>query len=80
MSAILGMPQSLDTNRDHNTAGAFAGAFFANQGIDCGSGYIKNMRELTLDAINDAANAGTLPLDEVLALLKNHADKTSAVL
>lgn len=77
MSAILGLPQSLDMNRDTNNAGCFAGAFFANQAIDSGSGYIESMRELTLNAINEAASAETLPLDEVLALLKNHADKSS---
>lgn len=78
MSAVLNMPRNLDAARDENVAGAFLGGFFLNQRIDCNSGHVSTMRELTLQAIDEAASASTIPLDELLAMARAQADKSVA--
>jgi len=78
MSAILNIPRAMDAQRDANASGAFLGGFFLNQRIDCDSGNVKTMRELTLEAINEAASSSTIPLDELLDMVRGHADKSSA--
>ncbi len=68
----------MDAERDENAAGAFLGGFFLNQRIDCDSGHVSTMRELTLQAINEAASASTVSLDELLAMARGQADKSVA--
>ena len=75
MSAILNLPtDTAVVERQENASGAFAGAFFANQALDCGAGHVPTMTEITLAEIAQHANKATLPLDDILALLKGHND------
>lgn len=75
MSAISNLPRDTETvDRQENASGAFAGAFFANQGLDCASGHVPTMQELLLAEIAQNANTATLPLEDVLAVLKGRKD------
>lgn len=75
MSAIANMLQTAEViERQENASGAFAGAFFANQGLDCGAGHVPTMEEITLDEIRQRAGRATLPLDDILAMLKGQKD------
>ena len=75
MGAILNMLQTAEViDRQENASGAFAGAFFANQGLDCGAGHVPTMEELTLAGIRQRANRASMPLDDILALLKGQQD------
>ena len=75
MGAILNMLQTAESiDRQENASGAFAGAFFANQGLDCGSGHVPTMEELTLAEIRLRANRASMPLDDILAMLKGQKD------
>lgn len=75
MSAILNMPRNTEVvERQENASGSFAGAFFANQGLDCASGHVQTADEYLLAEIAQHANLATLPLADILALLKGHND------
>lgn len=78
MSALLNMSRSLQAGREKNTAGAFAGAFFSNQTPAPDAGFVRSMRTMQLEAIEEAAGAATMTLDELLALAKGQADASKA--
>lgn len=75
MSAILNLPgDTAVVERQENISGAFAGAFFANQALDCGAGHVPTMTEITLAEIEQRANTATRTLDDILAELRGHKD------